>query len=308
MIVVDGGTVVVLLGVSERLFGVVGEMRHMLFILIVRVVTFGSHRVIVVSVETAMMHRGIIEVLGVVMCIMMSVLNLMHLVFIEVIRIVMHGDVLRLNMVGISGNTVASHVGAMMMKLIQMLNVVIILMFLVVLNNVGSFMGNSVVVSIMVLVATAISMLALGVISLTVLVLTIIIALLMMDGVFVLSNVAAVILRSVVVGCVWGAIIVVGNNVLVAFTVVNGHLLNLNLVGMVLVVVGIRSANLLGVSVVVNTLGDSIVLLRSSDSEVLGVVLLVIIVVGIVLVTVSVLRGHVVVSRVLIVIRANFTS
>ena len=115
----------------------------------------------------------------------------------------------------------------------------------------------------------------------------------------------------VVVGSDWG--VIVGNNfsVLVVDRVYNGDLFNygsLSLVVVMLVVVGVRLSNLLGVSMVVTTLGDNVVLLGSGDSEVLRLVLLVIVVIGIVLVTVSVLRGHVVVSGVHIVVRANLVG
>ena len=115
----------------------------------------------------------------------------------------------------------------------------------------------------------------------------------------------------VVVGSDWG--VIVGNNfsVLVVDRVHNGHLFDdgsLSLVVVMLVVVGVRLSNLLGVSMVVTTLGDNVVLLGSGDSEVLRLVLLVIVVIGIVLVTVSVLRGHVVVSGVHIVVRANLVG
>ena len=63
MVVVDGCTVVVLLGVSERLLGLVGEVRHVLLILVVRVVALMSERVVVVTVETAVVVGAIIEVL-----------------------------------------------------------------------------------------------------------------------------------------------------------------------------------------------------------------------------------------------------
>lgn len=63
MVVVDGCTVVVLLGVSERLLGLVGEVRHVLLILVVRVVALMSERVVVVTMETAVVVGAIIEVL-----------------------------------------------------------------------------------------------------------------------------------------------------------------------------------------------------------------------------------------------------
>ena len=63
MVVVDGCTVVVLLGVSEGLLGLVGKVRHVLLIFVVRVVALMSERVVVVTVETAVVVGAIIEVL-----------------------------------------------------------------------------------------------------------------------------------------------------------------------------------------------------------------------------------------------------
>lgn len=40
MVVVDGCTIVVLFSVSQRLFRVMGEMRNVLFIFVVRMMTF----------------------------------------------------------------------------------------------------------------------------------------------------------------------------------------------------------------------------------------------------------------------------
>ena len=63
MVVVDGCTVVVLLGVSERLLGLVGEVRHVLLILVVRVVALVSKRIVVMTMETAVVVGAVIEVL-----------------------------------------------------------------------------------------------------------------------------------------------------------------------------------------------------------------------------------------------------
>lgn len=84
-------------------------------------------------------------------------------------------------------------------------------------------------------------------------------------------------------------------------TVVLG--LMLSLVVAVLVVVRVGGSDFLGVGVVVTSLGDDVVFLRSSHSEVLRLVLLALVMIGIILVTMGVLRGHVVVVWVLIVMR-----
>ena len=80
----------------------------------------------------------------------------------------------------------------------------------------------------------------------------------------------------------------------------NGHLLDLVVV--MLVMVGVGCTDLLGVSMVVSTLGDGIVVAGKSHSEVERLVLGVLVVVGVVLVTMNVFRGHVMVTRVLIVV------
>ena len=85
--------------------------------------------------------------------------------------------------------------------------------------------------------------------------------------------------------------------------VMNGHLLDLVVV--MLVMVGVGCTDLLGVSMVVSTLGDGIVVAGKSHSEVERLVLGVLVVVGVVLVAMSVLRGHVMVSGVLVVVRVG---
>ena len=145
MEVVDGGTVVVLLGVSQRLFRVVGEVRHVLLILVVRVVSLSSHRVVVVTVETAMMVRAVIEVLGIVRSINMSVILLVsNMVFIE-IRVVVQGSVLGLVHVVLINNFVMDlNMGLVniVMVSVQVLNVVIVMMSIDVLNDVGNLVDD----------------------------------------------------------------------------------------------------------------------------------------------------------------------
>lgn len=63
MIVVNGSSIVILFSMGERLLGMVGEVRHVLLILVVRVMSLMGHWVIVVTVETTMMVRAVIEVL-----------------------------------------------------------------------------------------------------------------------------------------------------------------------------------------------------------------------------------------------------
>ena len=113
--------------------------------------------------------------------------------------------------------------------------------------------------------------------------------------------VAGVVISASVLTVVAVGVALVISSVAILRGVVHGHLLDLVVV--MLVMVGVGRANLLGVSVVVGTLGDDVVLTGESHSEVERLVLGILVVVGVVLVAVSVLRGHVVVSGILIVVR-----
>ena len=68
MEVMDWRAIVVLLSVSERLFGAVSETRHVLFT-IVHAVDSSGHGVNVHAMEAAMMERAVIEMLGIVVMI-----------------------------------------------------------------------------------------------------------------------------------------------------------------------------------------------------------------------------------------------
>ena len=92
MEVVDGSTVVVLLSVSQGLLGMVGEVRHVLLILVVRVVAFLGHGIVVLAVEAAVVVRAIVEVLGVVVGVVVTVLHLV--VSVVVVGVVMRFEVL----------------------------------------------------------------------------------------------------------------------------------------------------------------------------------------------------------------------
>lgn len=92
MEVVEGGTVVVLLSVGEGLLGMVGEVRHVLLILVVRVVTFFGHGIVVLAVEAAVVEGAVVEMLGVVVGVVVTVLHLV--VSIVVVGVVMHFEVL----------------------------------------------------------------------------------------------------------------------------------------------------------------------------------------------------------------------
>jgi len=87
-------------------------MRHMLLILVVAVMAFVGKRIIILSVQTAMMIRAIVEVLGVVMLIMMmTMLSLTAAMVALEVTIVMDHVVI---------------VVELMMLLVETLNVVII--------------------------------------------------------------------------------------------------------------------------------------------------------------------------------------
>ena len=76
-----------------------------------------------------------------------------------------------------------------------------------------------------------------------------------------------------------------------------GHVVMHSLIIVVLVVVvWVRGADLLGVGMIITSLGDDVVLPWGSHGEVKRLVLFVLIVIGVVLVSMDVLRGHVVVA------------
>lgn len=79
MIVFNWCAIVILFSMREWFLRVVSEVRHMFLILIVRVATFMSHWVNVGSVQTAMVHWAVIEVLLFVVRTMVSVLHVPHL-------------------------------------------------------------------------------------------------------------------------------------------------------------------------------------------------------------------------------------
>lgn len=115
----------------------------------------------------------------------------------------------------------------------------------------------------------------------------------------VLTPLTSVVILTSVVSV--GASVLISEVLLIA--VMGGNCLVLVVV--VIVVVGVGCADLLGMGVVVSTLGDDVVVTGKSHSEVKGLVLGILVVVGVVLVTVGVLRGHVVVGGVLIVVRVG---
>ena len=81
VIVVNWCAIVVLFSMSEGFLRVLGEVRHMLLVLVVRVTALVSHWVLIATMQTAMMVRAVIEVmLFIVVSIVVSVLHMLHLV------------------------------------------------------------------------------------------------------------------------------------------------------------------------------------------------------------------------------------
>jgi hypothetical protein len=110
-----------------------------------------------------------------------------------------------------------------------------------------------------------------------------------------------------VVGLMMATLSIVCLSIMVAICVVDGDTLHLNLglVIVVIMVVVVGSADLLGMSVVVCTLGDDIKFLRPRHREVKWVVRLILVVIGVVLMAVGVLTGHMVVRGVHIMVRSR---
>ena len=110
------------------------------------------------------------------------------------------------------------------------------------------------------------------------------------------------------VGLMMATLSIVCLFIMVAVCVVDGDTLHLNLglVIVVIMVVVVGSADLLGMSVVVCTLGDDIKFLRPRHREVKWVVRLILVVICVVLVAMGVLTGHVVVRGVHVMVRSRF--
>lgn len=312
-----------------------------------------GHGVVVLSVETSVVVRAVVEVFRVVVGVMVTVLHLV--VSVVVVGVVVHLDVLGGVVVAVQGQIVVHVVmRGLVVVLIHVLNVVLVLVGGLVVRSLGFFgrsrSGSSWLlglsglrvrvvtvtrVSSLVVVRVvgvgicvgAVSFLALAVVLNNLIVaeavrrvflrfvawlgvVTVLLAPLAAEvarlGVRVFSLVSAVLLMlggtlvlvaSVLV--VLGGTLVRVPGVLVGGLVVDWDTLDFVIV--VLVVVSVRLANLLGVGVVVGTLGDDVVLFGASHGEVERLVLLVFIVVGVVLVASNVFRGHMVVSGVLVV-------
>lgn len=358
MEVVDRGSVVVLLSVGQWLLRVVREVRHVLFILVVRVESFMCHGILVRSMDAAMVVGAIVEVLVIVVHIMVSVLHLV--VRVVMLRVVVHRDVFWLvQVVLIDGQIVVDAVVTLVVVGIDVLNVVIVVVLFVVDGGVvdgllrwsvlllGGFLllGGSLLVSSGLGVGVTVVAVAVVVVSGTDQGLRVVVALIVvvhvvggvdslvaavvLNWLFVIVVMARMVFRACVVAATidgvlaplttvavfrvvvaisvmggpvnMGIVVAVTHLVMVALTMVDGHLLDLIVV--VFIVVGVAPADLLRVGMVVSALDDDVVLLRLRHGEVQRLVLLVLVVVGIVLVAVDVLRSHVMVGRILIVVR-----
>jgi hypothetical protein len=142
MEVMDRGAIVVLLCVSEGLLGVMGEVRHVLLIFIVRVVTSMAQWIVILSMDASVVVRAVVEVLRIVVSVMVTVLHLV--VRVVMLAIVVHGDVLRLMHVGVVAQIVVN-IGQMLrvMVSIKVLNVVVVMVGLLVMTE---LVGDSMLV------------------------------------------------------------------------------------------------------------------------------------------------------------------
>ena len=121
--VVDRCTVVVLLGVGQRLLRVVGEVRHVLLIFVVGVMSFVGHRVVVLTVDSSVVEGAVVEVLGVVVGVVVTVLHLVMSVV--MVGVVVHGDVLRLVQVRIQRQIVVdAQMSILVVMLVHVLHIV----------------------------------------------------------------------------------------------------------------------------------------------------------------------------------------
>ena len=100
-----------------------------------------------------------------------------------------------------------------------------------------------------------------------------------------------------------GAVVMGLNCVVMTVSVMNGHLFDF-IVAMV-VMVWVRCANLFWMGVVVSSLCHNVVLFRSGDSEVKRLMLFILVMIGVIFMSMCVLRSHVVVCWVLIMVRVS---
>ena len=125
------------------------EVRHVFLVFVVRVVTFSSHRIVVVTMETAMMVRAIVEVLRIIVSIVVTVFHLVMGVM--DVRVVVHSDVFRfMKMVHINREIMVDLIMSLefvlvgpifVMNSIQAFNVVVVMTMM--LNDMGYLVVNN---------------------------------------------------------------------------------------------------------------------------------------------------------------------
>ena len=223
-------------------------VRNVFFILVVRVVTLVSQWIVILTVETAMVVRAVIEVVvSLVVSFVVAVLSSGNFVMmVRGIIFVVHFWLSRLDTRVGMGVSVAMVTGVsnLVMRLIYEISSTLV---------VNSF--------------AAVGMSLLAIVRVSVL----------MDWVAVAVVVA-----------------VMNAFILVVVGVVHGH--TLNFIVVVLVVMRVRSAHILRVSVIVRSLRNDILLLWSRHSEVSLQMRLALIVISVIFVAVRILRGHMMVQ------------
>ena len=127
----------------------VSEVRHVFLVFVVRVVTFSSHRIVVVTMETAMMVRAIVEVLRIIVSIVVTVFHLVMGVM--DVRVVVHSDVFRfMKMMHINREIMVDLIMSLefvlvgpifVMNSIQAFNVVVVMTMM--LNDMGYLVVNN---------------------------------------------------------------------------------------------------------------------------------------------------------------------
>lgn len=88
MEMMDWSAVIVLFSVGERLLRVMGVVRHILFVLVVGVVALMSHRVVILSVQAAVVVWTVIEMIRIIVGVMVAMLGLVMIAFLLMIFVV----------------------------------------------------------------------------------------------------------------------------------------------------------------------------------------------------------------------------
>lgn len=143
VVVMDRCTVIIFFCVGQGLFRVVCEVRHVLLILIVAVMSLMCHWIFVVAVKTAVVVGAVIEVLGVIVSVMVTMLHLV--VRVVNVSVVMLRDVLWLVQVSINWQVVV-HISVMfcVMESVHVLNMVIVVVIVFVMQHGLNMLDNMV--------------------------------------------------------------------------------------------------------------------------------------------------------------------